>query len=68
MISLFVKVDGKLQRYESECNTYEAYYLMDTLRETVRGALPARVTTLSPVLGLIDNIIKREYEQIPLQF
>jgi hypothetical protein len=61
MISVFVKIDGKLQRYETPYANNEASDIVETLRMDVQGGTPANTKKhkVSPVLALIDS---REYK------
>lgn len=54
MISLFVKVDGKLQRFETPYHANFAHEVVEPLRDGVRGTLPARAKQISPILALIQ--------------
>ena len=67
MISFFVKVDNKLQRYETHYHVNEAYWVVEPLRSEVKGTLPARAKSISPVLALIQPTNEKN-EQLVLQF
>jgi hypothetical protein len=67
MISVFVKVDGELQRYETPYANNEAIDIVEYLRKDVQGAMPAKSKKhrVSPVFALIDS---REYKHEQLAF
>jgi cephalosporin hydroxylase len=69
MISVFVKVDGKLQRYETPYANNEAIDVVESLRMDVQGATPAKSKKhkVSPVFALIDSM-EHKNEQLAFSF
>lgn len=65
MISLFVKVNGELQRYETGYWAPDAHSTVQALRSELRGSLPAKIKSMSPVLALIEN---KEYTHDQMVF
>lgn len=65
MITLFVRVNKKLQRYETPYWAPEAASVVEMLRKELRGSLPAKIKGMSPVLALIEN---KEYKHEQMVF
>lgn len=65
MITLFVKIDKKLQRYETPYWANEAYSTVEMLRKELRGSLPPKIKGMGPVLALIEN---KEYKHEQMAF
>ena len=65
MITLFVKIDKKLQRYDTPYWANEAKNVVEMLRKELRGSLPAKIKGMSPILALIEN---KEYKHEQMVF
>ena len=56
MITMFVRVDGQLLRYNTNVSNEEAIIHHDTLREMVADDINPGTKTVGPILMLIDNV------------
>jgi hypothetical protein len=55
MVNLFVKVDGKLQRYGVTYPDDEAVDRLEELRALVQQEVPKSAKSVSPVLALFEK-------------
>lgn len=56
MITMFVRVDGELQRYHTNVSNEEAAIHHDELREMVADDIKPGAKTVGPILMLINNV------------